>query len=139
MSENLDYPELVNLNQISDSTGLLTVIEPNSLGLNFEFQRVYFLHELKVNSVRGQHAHKKLKQFMYCPSGEIEIRLTSVKGIVYTYVLNSKSGGLFVPPGFWRDIFILKENSTLTVCASEPYLESDYIRNFDEFMKWRGE
>lgn len=44
---------------------------------------------------------------------------------------------VYLEPGLWRDIEALPGNAILFVGASEPYSEDDYIRNFDEFRKWK--
>ena len=51
-------------------------------------------------------------------------------------ILDNESKGLIVNQGIWRDIIWLEENSVLCVAASELYDESDYIRNYDDYIKF---
>ena len=52
-----------------------------------------------------------------------------------TISLESPNIGLFICPMIWREIKSLSSKSICLVMASEKYQESDYIRNFKEFLK----
>ena len=51
-----------------------------------------------------------------------------------TYHLDSPSKGLYIPSLIWRDIHNFSSNAVCIVLASEPYDESDYIRNYQNFL-----
>ena len=42
--------------------------------------------------------------------------------------------GLYVANNIWREMFDFSEDAVLMVFASELYDESDYIRDYDEFL-----
>ena len=42
--------------------------------------------------------------------------------------------GLYVPNSMWREMYDFSKDAVLLVLASELYDESDYIRNYDEFL-----
>lgn len=116
------------------SNGALSVFE----GLNdlpFEIKRIYYIHGAGSEIKRGMHAHKSLKQMMFCPYGKIEIELDDGYS-TEKIMLDDPSKGLILMPGIWRNMIWKKENSVLCVVASEYYLEEDYIRNYDEFIKY---
>lgn len=81
------------------------------------------------------HAHKKLQQLLWCPHGEIKVVLDDGE-MKKTHILDSPEKVLFVGNGIWRNIFWEKENSILCVAASDYYNEEDYIRDYDEFLKY---
>ena len=42
--------------------------------------------------------------------------------------------GLYVANDMWREMFDFSPDAVLMVLASELYDESDYIRNYDDFL-----
>lgn len=104
----------------------------------FPIKRIYYTYDVPINVKRGLHAHKKLQQIMWCPYGEIEVILDDGEERVH-YLLDCPEKGLVVLNGYWREMIWRKEGSVLCVAASDFYDESDYIRNYDEFLKLVGE
>lgn len=100
----------------------------------FTMKRVYYTYGVKEGIIRGHHAHKALEQLLICVYGAIEITCDNGENKKYT-VLNDPAKGLYVGPGIWRTMKWLKDNSVLLVLASEYYDESDYIRDYDEFIR----
>jgi WxcM-like, C-terminal len=103
----------------------------------FDIQRAYWLHDLDVGEVRGGHAHKALWQLLVCVSGSVDIRLDDGEASKL-YVLDDATRGLILGPGLWRTIRALRPQSTLLVLASAPYSEDDYIRDYSDFLAFRG-
>jgi dTDP-4-dehydrorhamnose 3,5-epimerase-like enzyme len=86
---------------------------------------------------RGSHAHKRLEQFIVAVNGSLTVKLDS--GIsAESFRLDSSKFGLYVPPGFWRDLSDFSHGAVCLVLASTKYDESDYIRNYQEFLLWAG-
>ena len=44
--------------------------------------------------------------------------------------------GLFVSNNMWREMYDFSPDAVLMVLASEFYDESDYIRNYEEFLEF---
>ena len=84
---------------------------------------------------RGYHAHKQLKQLLICVAGSCIIMLDDGKD-KEEIILDRPNKGLLLEPGLWREMHDFSEGAVLMVCASEHYDESDYIRNYDEFLAW---
>ena len=101
---------------------------------SFTAKRMYILSSQKKILHRGGHAHKKLNQIMICVKGSCNVTITNKKNISNTFLLNNLNQALFVPNHHWRTI-TLKPNSVLIVLASEKYIESDYERDFNNFLK----
>lgn len=102
----------------------------------FDIKRVYFSYGVKPELERGKHAHKKLEQFLICIKGSIEVLLDNGLGEVSNVTLNRPDQGLPLPPGIWHTMKWLEEGSVLLVLASDYYDESDYIRNYADFLSW---
>lgn len=101
----------------------------------FRIRRVYYIHNVPVGTKRGMHAHKKLQQVLWCPYGEIEVVLDDGNE-KKSYLLDSPEKALLVLKGYWRDMYWRKEGSVLCVAASDYYDEADYIRDYDEFLRY---
>ena len=44
-----------------------------------------------------------------------------------------------MPQGVWREMDNFSTNSVAMVVSSSVYSEDDYIRDYDEFIKWKDE
>ena len=117
----------------SPDLGSLVFFEANR-DIPFAFERVYYTYGVKEGVIRGHHAHKALEQLLICVYGAIEITCDDGEKKEYS-VLNDPSRGLYVGKGIWRTMKWLKDDSVLLVLASEYYAESDYIRDYDEFIR----
>ena len=128
--------ELRAIPSVESALGSIGVLEDSSL-VPFSIERVYFIYDVPVGSERGSHAHKNLEQFMVAASGSFTVELDSGSS-KESFVLDSPSVGLYVPPGMWRDLKDFAPNSVCLVLASTKYDESDYLRDYDEFLSWAG-
>lgn len=118
-----------------EGTGYLTAIESN-ISIPFGIKRVYYIYGVKNNISRGFHAHKKLEQILICISGSVKIKSTD--GINEDMIeLNTPTKGLYIGPFVWHEMYDFSDNAVLLVIASDYYDESDYIRNYSEFISYR--
>lgn len=126
---------IIEINSVeTPGKGYLSFFEANK-DIPFEIKRIYYIYDVPTNIKRGMHAHKKLQQILWCPYGEIEIILDNGKAKDY-YLLNSPEKGLFIENGIWREMIWKKERSVLCVAASNYYREDDYIRDYNEFLRY---
>ena len=132
----MKHAEVRSIPSVANALGRIGVLEDMSL-VPFSIERVYFIYDVPPGSERGSHAHKKLEQFMVAASGSLTVELDSGFG-KESFVLDSPSLGLYVPPGMWRDLKDFSENSVCLVLASAKYDESDYMRDYEEFLSWAG-
>lgn len=120
----------------SDRKGNLTVVE-NGETLPFDVKRVYYLYDVPGGESRGSHAHKDLEQFIVAASGSFTVTLDDGKN-KRSFFLNRPYQGLYIKPGLWRDLGDFSSGSVVMVLASEVYKQEDYIRDYDEFLKFRN-
>lgn len=125
------------IKEIKSSGGSLSFFEFKK-ELNFEIKRIYYIYKFSEQNRRGFHAHKNLKQVMFCPHGKIEVEFDNGKE-KEKYLLDSPTKILVVEKGYWREFVSLEEGSILCVGASDIYDENDYIRNYEEYLKWEEE
>lgn len=126
---------LINIRtQGDDKRGYLSFFEAKK-DIPFSIKRIYYIYETPINVKRGLHAHKKLQQLLWCPHGSIEIMLDDGKE-QNLIKLDSPAKGLVVSAGYWREMEWKIEGSILCVAASADFDEGDYIRDYDEFLKY---
>lgn len=120
----------------SDRKGNLTVVE-NGITLPFDVKRVYYLYDVPGGESRGSHAHKELEQMVVAASGSFRVTLDDGKS-KRTFYLNRPYQGLFIKPGLWRDLDDFSSGAVCMVLASDVYKAEDYIRDYQEFLRYRG-
>lgn len=126
--------ETVELKKISNNGSDLCYLE---LGkeIDFEIKRIYYIFSMQVGLKRGYHAHKKLRQVMFCPYGEVEIEFDDGYK-KEKYLLDSPNKIIVINQGYWREFEALKQNSVLCIGASDLYDEEDYIRDYGKYINW---
>ncbi|MEY4860348.1 MAG: hypothetical protein RL059_47 [Bacteroidota bacterium] len=127
---------LISLPQIKAEAGNITAIN-NNLNIPFETKRVYYLYDIPNRTDRGGHAHKELQQLIVAISGSFDIELfDGVNTLKYT--LNQPDQGLLIVPGIWRNLNNFSGGGICLVLASNVYTESDYIRDYSEFLELKN-
>lgn len=119
--------------QHGDERGMLIALEEFS-DIPFEIKRVYYMYDTKEGVHRGFHAHKNLEQILICIHGSCKVLLDNGKEKKIVS-LEKPYEGLYVSNNMWREMYDFSEDAVLMVLASEVYNESDYIRDYDEFLK----
>ena len=133
---NINVCQMVELPKIHDPRGNLTFIESNEQ-IPFEIQRVYYLYDVPGGSERGGHAHKELHQLIIAMSGSFDVVLddgTSKKRVH----LNRSYNGLYVCPMIWRELDNFSSGAVCMVLASNKYSETDYYRDYPQFLEARA-
>lgn len=136
MKKNTVYDcTIIELDKHHNKKGNISVVE-NEKTVPFDVKRTYYMYDIPGGESRGAHAHKELIQLIIAASGSFDVTLDD--GFVKrTFTLNRPYQGLYVVPGIWRDLSGFSSGSICLVLASELYEEKDYIRNYDEFLKYR--
>ncbi len=119
----------------SDRKGNITVVE-NGITVPFDVKRTYYLYDIPGGEERGAHAHKELHQLMIAASGSFDVTLSD-GNVKRTFTLNRPYQGLYVVPGMWRELNNFSSGAVCLVLASECYDEKDYIRSYDEFLRYK--
>ncbi len=115
-----------------DNRGQLIAIEQLK-DIPFEIKRMYYIYDTTEGTRRGYHAHKYLEQILICVKGSCKILLDN--GFEKeTILLDKPTEGLYITNNIWREMFDFSPDAVLVVLASELYNESDYIRDYNEFL-----
>lgn len=104
----------------------------------FDIKRIYYISKVPEGVRRGFHAHKELKQLLFCPYGRIQLILENQNGRE-EIELSDPSIGVVIEKCTWREMLWLQRDSVLCVAASDYYRDEDYIRDYDKFRQFLGE
>lgn len=129
----MNQTKLIPLETLGDDRGSLIALEEN-YNIPFAIKRVYYIFDTQKNVSRGFHAHINLKQLAICAKGSCTFIVDDGKN-KKTIELNSPNIGLLIEGLIWREMHNFTEDCVLMVLASEHYDESDYIRNYTDFIK----
>ncbi|MHB8368059.1 MAG: sugar 3,4-ketoisomerase [Leptospirales bacterium] len=128
--------KLIELPKIMQPSGNLTSIE-GRVHLPFDIRRVYYLYDVPGGAERGGHAHKKLQQFVIAMTGSFDVILNDGKE-KRVFHLDRSCYGLYLSTMVWRELNNFSPGSVCLVLASEHYDESDYYRNFGQYISAAG-
>jgi len=119
-----------------DSRGQLVALEEGK-DIPFAIKRVYYMYDTLNGVRRGFHAHKSLEQILICIHGSCKILLDNgyEKKVI---PLEKPYEGLYITNTMWREMYDFSEDAVLMVLASDFYSEEDYIRDYEEFLKFIG-
>lgn len=126
----------VELAIVHNESGNITVLE-NNITLPFDIKRVYYLYDVPMGAERGGHAHYNLEQYVIAASGSFTFVLDdgTTKKEVF---LNHPNKALHIKPGIWREMKNFSSGSICLVLASMEYTETDYIRDYGDFLNYRS-
>lgn len=125
----------VHVSHLEDQRGTLDVAEL-TFEEQFETKRIYCISGVPENQSRGAHAHKTLKQIFFAVAGSLELTVTD--GSTYeTVELVAHKVGFYLPAGYWRNLRNFSKDAVCLVLASDYFSEADYIRSYDEYLRWR--
>ena len=124
--------EFIKIPVVEDTRGNLGFIQNDIL--TFDFKRVYYLFDVPSRAFRGGHAHIEQQEVLIALSGSFEVVLDD--GFEKkTILLNKPSLGLLIPTGIWRELQNFSSGAVCLVLASDVFEESDYIRDYPQFLE----
>lgn len=124
---------IIQLPKILDERGNLSFAE-NLNQIPFKICRTYWLYDVPGGESRGGHAYWKNEEFVVALSGSFDVVLDDGKQ-KRTFSLNRSYYGLYIPNGLWREMDNFSTNSLALEFGSVPFDESDYIRDYEEFVR----
>jgi oxalate decarboxylase/phosphoglucose isomerase-like protein (cupin superfamily) len=126
---------IIQLPKIENRAGNITPIH-NQVEIPFDIKRIFYLYDIPGGESRGAHAHKECHQFIIAASGAFEVLLDD--GETKRQVqLNRPYLGLHIPSMIWASEMNFSSGSVCLVLASEVYNESDYIKDYDTYKKYK--
>lgn len=132
---SIDNCQMISLPRVQDpdGRGSLTFIESGRQA-PFEIRRVYYLYDIPGGATRAGHAHRQLEQLLIAISGSFDV-VVDDGAQTRRYHLNRSYCGLLIPAMVWREIDNFSSGSVCVVLASDYFDESDYYRDYNDFLK----
>ena len=135
-NSSLDKVRVIELERHPHRNGKLSVVENTSdSAIPFIVKRIFYLYDVPADSERGGHSHFEGQELIVAISGAFEVELDD--GVEKRrWRLDRPYRGLYVPTGLWRVIDNFSGGAVCLVLSSINYNEKDYVRNYDEFLKF---
>ena len=130
----LNLAQMLEFSQKGDERGHLVIVE-GMQDIPFEIKRIFYIYGSDNSVVRGQHANRNSEFVLINVAGSSKVKVKDGKGNEAEYLLNRAHTGVYLPKMVWKDMYDFSEDSVLLCLASTHYDESEYIRDYDEFLK----
>lgn len=128
-----DRCPIITFNDLGDERGKLVVIEGNE-SIPFDIKRVFYIYGSDSTVVRGQHANRVSEFVLINVAGTSKVRITDGKEEMIVE-LNKPMMGVYIPKMIWKDMYDFSPDSVLLVLANTHYDGSEYIRDYEEYLK----
>lgn len=122
--------------EMGDERGNLVVVEGEK-DIPFPIRRVFYMYGSDSNIVRGKHANRRSSFVLINIGGTSKVRITDGRDEL-TVQLDKPRMGVYIPPMYWKDMYDFSADSVLLVLSDEYYDDTEYIRDYDEYLKERG-
>ena len=126
---------LHHLASVEDMRGTLAVMELED-EIPFPVRRVFVVHKVPSQHVRGEHAHRVCEQFLVAMSGSVHV-IVDDGATREEVILRDPAMGLHLPAMVWATQYKYSPDAVLVVFASESYDPADYIRDYEDFLRLR--
>ena len=127
--------KIIELPKFLDSRGNLSYVQNNDQ-IPFKISRTYWLYDVPGDVSRGGHAEINNEELVIAMSGAFDIMVDDGNE-QKTITLNRSYYGLYIPKGLWREIKNFSTNAMALELGSIPYDPKDYIRDYDEFLRFK--
>ena len=131
---NMNKVKMLEFPQKSDDRGHLVIVE-GGIDIPFDIKRAFYIYGSDHDVIRGQHANRKTEFVLINVIGTSKVKVKDGEGNEVIYCLNNPNTGIYLPTMVWKEMYDFSEDSVVLVLASEHYDASEYIRNYDEFVK----
>lgn len=132
--DHMNDVRMLEFPQHGDDRGRLVVIEGKQ-DIPFDIKRVFYIYGSDREVVRGQHANLRTQFVLINVAGTSKVKVKDGKGNEAIFCLNRPHTGVYLPQMVWKDMYDFSPDSVLLVLASEHYDATEYIRNYDDFVK----
>lgn len=126
--------KIIEFGEYGDERGNLVVAEGSGRDIPFEIKRVFYMYGSDDTVIRGQHANRRTEFVLINVSGTSKVKVDN--GFETDIIeLDKPRMGLYIPTMMWKDMYEFSADSVLLVLASEHYDGSEYIRDYEEFIR----
>ena len=131
---NMNEVRMLEFPQYGDERGHLVICEGGK-DIPFEIKRVFYIYGSDKDVIRGQHANRRSEFVLINVSGTSKVKVKDGEGNEAIFCLNRPHTGIYLPTMVWKDMYDFSEDSVLLCLASTNYDASEYIRDYEKFVK----
>lgn len=125
---------ILEFGEFGDERGNLVVAEGSGMDIPFDIKRVFYMYGSDAEVIRGKHANRVSEFVLINVSGTSKVKVDN--GYESKIIeLNRPRMGLYIETMVWKDMFDFSEDSVLLVLANTHYDGSEYIRDYDAFIR----
>ena len=124
---------ILNFRDLGDERGKLVVIEGGQT-IPFDINRVFYIYGSDATVVRGQHANRQSEFVLVNVAGKSKVRITDGTE-EFVVELDKPMMGVYIPKMIWKDMYDFSADSVLLVLANTHYDGSEYIRDYEQYLK----
>lgn len=129
--------KILEFDDLGDERGNLVVVEELK-NIPFTIKRVFYMYGSDSGIVRGQHANKESQFVLINVAGTSKVKLDNGEA-TKVIELNRPHMGLYIPIMMWKDMYDFSQDSVLLVLTNTLYDGSEYIRDYNEYLRMLGE
>ncbi len=129
-----DQYKIIEFNELGDERGNLVVIEGEGIDIPFDIKRAFYIYGSDDSVIRGRHANRETEFVLVNVSGSSKVKIDNGRESVIVE-LNKPRMGLYLSTMLWKDMYDFSPDSVLLVLASKHYDGTEYIRDYDEYIK----
>ena len=131
----VNLAQMLEFKQKGDERGHLVIVEGND-DIPFDIKRIFYIYGSDSDVIRGKHANKNSEFVLINVNGTSKVKVMDGKGNEAVYFLNRPHTGIFLPKLVWKEMYDFSDDSVLLCLASSHYDSEEYIRDYDEFVKF---
>ncbi len=126
--------QMLKFQQKGDERGYLVVVE-GMKDIPFSIKRVFYIYGSDDTVIRGRHANKRTEFVLINVVGQCKVKVRDSKGKEEIFLLDKPHTGVYLPRMVWKDMYDFSKDSVLLCLASEHYDPTEYIRDYDEYLR----
>lgn len=131
----VNLAQMLEFKQKGDERGHLVIVEGND-DIPFDIKRIFYIYGSDPDVIRGKHANKNSEFVLINVNGTSKVKVMDGKGNEAIYSLNRPHTGIYLPKLVWKEMYDFSDDSVLLCLASSHYDSEEYIRDYDEFVKF---
>ena len=126
--------QMLEFPQFEDDRGHLVIVEGKQ-NIPFEIKRVFYIYGSDKDAIRGQHANRRSEFVLINVSGSSKVKVKDGEGNEVVFLLNRPNMGIFLPKMISKEMYDFSKDSILLCLSSEHYDSSEYIKNYNDYIK----
>ena len=125
--------KLIDMKVFGDERGHLISLQKDN-NCPFDIKRAFYIFDTKPGVARGAHANRNSEFCLIAINGSCKVKIDDGKNQEIVE-LNDPKKALYLDKMLWKEMYDFSYNAMLLVLTNTLYDESEYIRNYDKFLK----